>query len=240
MKNTKTAYTILTGCLLSLAGCIQEFIPQNIREESGLLIVDGTITNGESVFVLSRSVGLSGELGEEAMINHAEVAVESNDGARIPARCEGKGRYVAPTGELEARLQYRLSVEIDGETYQSEYLSPIFSAGIDSIFPMKEEQHAPVCIYLSSHAAENSSKYYRWKYREAWEVRAELYATARWNDRESEEGEERERVIFHSLYTSENTYYCWGRDSSKVLIIGDTEKARKSLHPSPTHRGLSA
>jgi hypothetical protein len=126
-------------------------------------------------------------------------------------------------GELEATLQYRLSVDLDGDTYQSEYLSPIFSAGIDSIFPMKEGRGTPVCIYLSSHAAENSSKYYRWKYRETWEVKAELYANARW----APEGGG--SVIFHSFHTSENTYFCWGRDSSKALIIGDTEKLSQNV-----------
>ncbi|MDR2811246.1 MAG: DUF4249 domain-containing protein [Tannerellaceae bacterium] len=210
--------------MFPLAGCINEFIPKDIREESGLLIIDGAITDGESVFTLSRSVGISEKLSEEVMIDHAVVAVESNDGARIPATFGGEGRYLAQTGSLDTNLQYRLSVEVDGETYQSEYLSPIITAEVDSIFPMKKEEGEPVYICLSSHAPENSSKYYRWKYHETWEVKAELYANARWND-----GPGEEEVIFHSRYTSENTYYCWGRDSSKSLILGNTEKLNRNI-----------
>jgi hypothetical protein len=212
--------TLFFLALLALAGCISEFIPKDIQEESGLLIVDGAITNGESVFTLSRSVGISGELSEEVMINHAAVNVESSDGGRIPATFKGDGKYVAQTGSLDANLQYRLSVDVDGETYQSDYLSPIPTAEIDSLFPMKKEKGAPVFICLTSHATEGSSRFFRWKYRETWEVRAELYADARWNGG---------GVIFHNLYTSENTYYCWGRDSSKTLLLGDTEKLSRNI-----------
>ncbi|MDR2811247.1 MAG: DUF4249 domain-containing protein [Tannerellaceae bacterium] len=209
--------------MLPFAGCINEFIPKDIREESGLLIIDGTITDGESVFTLSRSVGISEKLSEEAMINHAVVTVESNDGARIPAAFGGEGRYTAQTGHLDANLQYRLSVEVDGETFQSEYLSPIITAEIDSVFLTKEGKGAPVLVRLSANGG-NGSKYYRWKYRETWEVKAERYADARWND-----GPGEEEVIFHTLHTSQNTYYCWGRDSSKTLLLGDTEKLSQNI-----------
>jgi hypothetical protein len=220
MKNTKTAYMILTGCLLALAGCIQEFIPQNIREESGWLIVDGTITNGESVFVLSRSVGLSEELGEEVWIDGALVTVETGDGSAFPAHPAGRGRYVAQTGDLDMHVPYRLSFVVDDESYQSEYLYPVPTAGIDSIFLVKERKGDPLVIYLSADG-QDGSKFYRWKYRETWEVRAELYATARWGPEGS--------VIFHSLNTPENTYYCWGRDSSKTLLLGNTEKLSQNI-----------
>jgi hypothetical protein len=217
-------YSLFTVLLLVLSGCINEFIPKDIREESGLLIIDGTITNGESVFTLSRSIGISEKLGDGVMINQATVAVESDAGARIPAVSEGNGRYRAQTGSLDANVQYRLSVEVDGDLYQSEYLAPIISAEIDRIFPMKKEKGAPVFICLSSQAPENSSRFFRWTYRETWEVKAELYANARWNDGAGE-GD----VIFHSLDTSENTYYCWGRDSSHILILGDTEKLSQNV-----------
>ena len=217
MKNT---YIILIISLLPLAGCIQEFIPQNIHEESGMLVVDGTITNGESVFTLSRSVGISEELGGEVWVDGAVVTVEADDGRTFPARPAGNGRYVAQTGELDMNVAYRLSFVVDNESYQSEYLYPVPTAEIDSLFLIKERKGEPVAIYLSTDG-KDGSKYYRWTYRETWEVKSELYATARWGPGGS--------VIFHSLNTSENTYYCWGRDSSKNLILGDTKQLSQNI-----------
>jgi hypothetical protein len=209
--------------LLALAGCIDEFVPAGTPQQRGLLVVDGTITNGRSVFTLSRSVGISEELSGEVMISDATVVIETDDGNTIPAYPAGEGKYVAQTGELDANRQYRLSFTTGGEHYQSEYLTPIFTAEIDSLYPVKEGEGAPVVICLSTHDAQDNSKYYRWLYRETWEVKAELYANARWANTN------RDSVIYHSLQTSENTYYCWGRDSSKTLILGDAGKLSQNV-----------
>ncbi|GHT30814.1 hypothetical protein AGMMS49574_11360 [Bacteroidia bacterium] len=208
--------------LLCFTGCINEFIPKGVNEERGFFVVDGTITDGESVFTLSRSVGISEKLTGEETIDNATVNVETNDGGSIPAQFRGGGKYVVQTGHLNPTLQYRLSIAVDGDEFLSEYLFPIVAAEIDSLFPIKKVQNKPVFICVSTHASANSSQYYRWTYHETWEVKAALYANARygvtWDD-----------IIFHSLATSENTYYCWGRDSSKSLILGTTEKLSPNI-----------
>ena len=53
MKKQLIIYVSLA--LLSLAACITDFTPE-VKGVSGILVVDGTITDGESVFRLSRSV----------------------------------------------------------------------------------------------------------------------------------------------------------------------------------------
>jgi hypothetical protein len=209
--------------LLTLSGCIDEFIPVGTPQQRGLLVVDGTITNGQSVFTLSRSVGISEKLSGEVMINDATVAIETDDGNSIPAHPAGEGKYMAQMGNLDINRQYRLSFTTGGDHYQSEYLTPIMTAEIDSLYPVKEEQGAPVIICLSTHDPEDNSKYYSWLYHETWEVKAELYANARWKD------SKQDSIIFHSLHTSENTYYCWGRDSSKTLILGNAEKLSQNI-----------
>jgi hypothetical protein len=112
-------------------------------------------------------------------------------------------------------------VDVDGEVFQSEYLSPILTAEIDSLFLTKDEKGAPVFVRISTDGGANGTNYYRWMYNETWEVMADFYANARWGPNGT--------VIFHSMYTSENTYYCWGRDSSKVLLLGDTEKLSQNI-----------
>ncbi|MDR1344964.1 MAG: DUF4249 domain-containing protein [Tannerellaceae bacterium] len=216
MKHPLT-YIILASLL---AGCIQEFIPRGVQGESGVVVVDGMIRDGESVFKLSYSVGIADMLTDSENINTAEVYVEVNDGRRIRAAFTGDGTYVAQTPYLDTAREYRFTADINGETYESEYLAPIISVAIDSVFAEKKEDGEPVSICVASHDDGNGPIYYRWNYREIWEVKADLYANAR---------NEGSVTIFHSLNTSENTYYCWGRDSSKNILLASTEKLSENV-----------
>jgi hypothetical protein len=174
------------------------------------------IQNGESIFRLSWTVGISEELDGSEFISDAEVYVESNDGIRIPAVFSGAGTYIAQTPVLDTLREYRLSATIKGETCESKFLKPIISTEIDSIFPVKRRRNDPVEICVATHDPASRSVYYRWQFRDTWEVKADLYANSRWGSNGT--------VIFHSLHTSENTYYCWGRDSSKAILIASSEK----------------
>jgi hypothetical protein len=215
MKLLKIAFALAFGLLL-LSGCIDSFTPSGLKAVEGLLVVDGTITNGRTVFRLSRSVGMDDTLTTAAGIDQAVLYVESNDGRRYEGRAEGEGAYAVEMGDLDANLQYRLTVHLDGEEYQSSYLAPIFSVEIDSIYPLKEGTGEPVLVCLATHDDANRSIYYRWTYRETWEVKAELYANARMGANNT--------VIFHDLHTSNNTYYCWSRDRSHSLLLASTDK----------------
>ena len=213
---------ILIACMFFC--CIQEYIPQGIKEVRGILVVEGMIKNGESVFKLSYSVGILDTLDNSVSINNAEVYVESNDGSRIPALFTGKGTYVAKTPVLDAGNEYRLSALINGEICESVFLTPIISSEIENIFPVKKGSNRPVEICVTTHKSDNSFLYYRWTYRETWEVKAELYAQGRYLEDEYGRVIDYSQVIPHSLFTSENTYYCWGRDSSKTLFLASAEK----------------
>ena len=212
------------GLVCLLVSCIDEFIPRGIEEMRDILVVDGMIQNGESVFRLSYSVGITDTLDGSKAINNAEVYVESNDGMRTPALFTGNGTYIAQTPALDSEKEYRFSAIINGELCESDFLSPVISAEINSIFPVKKGSNESVEICVATYDLDNSSKYYRWTFRETWEVKAELYAHARYLEDENGNVIDRSQLIEHSLFTSENTYYCWGRDSSKTFHLASTEK----------------
>ena len=216
--------SLFIGLACLFVSCIDEFIPQGIEEVRGILVVEGTIQNGESVFRISYSVGMSDSLDSSAAINDAEIYVESNDGMRIPALFIGNGAYIAQTPVLDAEKEYRLSALIDGEICESAFLAPVLTVEIDSIFPIKKSMNDPVEICIATHDPDNNSIYYKWTYRETWEVKAELYANARWHEDENGRMIDRSKLIEHSLFTPENTYYCWGRDSSKTILMASTER----------------
>ena len=201
--------------LLSLAACVTDFTPE-VKGVSGILVVDGTITDGESVFRLSRSVGITDDIRSADTITNAEVSVERSDGEIFEASQESKGAYRAINGALDPNLEYRLNISLDGKHYQSTFLKPLISAGIDSLSYQKKGREEPVTIHVSSHAGPDDPPYYRWTYKENWEVKSALYANAR----QGANGQ----IIWHNPNTSENTYYCWVTDSSSVLLLGTADK----------------
>ena len=219
---------LFLGLAFLLVGCIDEYIPQEIKDVRGILVIEGMIQDGESIFRLSYSVGVSETLDGSEFINDAEVYVESNDGIRLPAVLAGNGTYVVQTPVLDTQKEYRISVTIKGETCESEFLKPTISVEIDSIFTIKNNRGQPIKVYVAAHDAANQSNYYRWQYRETWEVKAELFAHARYLEDENGIIHDWSKLIQHSLFTSENTYYCWGRDSSKTFLIVSTEKLSES------------
>ena len=213
MKKHLMIYVSLA--LLLLAACVTDFTPE-VKGVSGILVVDGTITDGESVFRLSRSVGITDDIRSADTITNAEVSVERSDGVFFKASQESKGAYRAINGALDPNLEYRLNISLDGKHYQSTFLKPLISAGIDSLSYQKKGREEPVTIHVSSHAGPDDPPYYRWTYKENWEVKSALYANAR----QGANGQ----IIWHNPNTSENTYYCWVTDSSSVLLLGTADK----------------
>ncbi len=223
MRNISIKHIIYGGFLsfLCLSGCITEYTPDNIEEIDNLIIVDGTITDGVSTFQLGYSVGIIQKLTGDETIDNAAIYIETEDGTQMNGDFIGKGLYTVNTGNLNPDSKYRLRISINGNEYQSSFLSPLITPEIDSIFPMKKGPGEPVFMCIDTKDTKNQSRYYRWSYKENWEVMAELYANAGVDDFGN--------LVYYDLISSNNTYYCWGRDSSKTLILASSEKLSSNI-----------
>ena len=205
--------------ILSFISCVSEFAPE-VRGVSGILVVDGTITNGDPVFRLSRSVDISADLlRDKEVITEAKMYVERDDGALFPATHEGEGVYRVLVGDLEAGMEYRLCFSRGNKEYQSEFLRPIQTAEIDSL-SYKERKGTHVAVYLTSDGRSGNSLYYRWGYRETWEVTASIWAKQYYEDG---------ALVVSDRLSPRNHYYCWGRDTSKSLLLGTTKELSENL-----------
>lgn len=220
MIRNRFGHIILLVYLFCSHGCVSEYVPKDIDEIGDLLVVTGTISSGESIFRLNRSVELSGHLYDEVLINNATVYVETNDGMRMEGRSINNGEYSVSTGELDPDKKYRLFIAVDGEEYQSGYLSPLFTPEIDSISFEKKAKGSPVLISVSTHDPDNQSSYYRWLYEENWEIRSELFAQAGYINGE---------FTLFSLQTPLNTYYCWGKSGSKKQSLASSDKLSENV-----------
>lgn len=144
----KKYFPILLIALL-LTGCITDFIPE-VKGTRDILVVEGTITNGTSIFRLSRSVSITDTLKGDHMITDAWLGVERDDGLIIPATNLGHGSYSVATGELDPQASYRLRFTIGDKPYHSTFLSPVETAAIDSVTYRKKGLGKPLEILVST------------------------------------------------------------------------------------------
>lgn len=66
------------------------------------------------------------------------VSVERSDGVLFEARQDEKGIYKVRNGELVPDLSYRLNFALEGKSYQSTFLKPLFAPEIDSLSYQKK------------------------------------------------------------------------------------------------------
>lgn len=225
MKNTlgiDIKYScFLLGLLLLLAGCVSDYEPGELEQVKDLLVVDGIITNGETTIKLRRSVGLKEEFTEDEFVNGAKVFVERQDGFSFTAiNASGKGEYKVDMGDLDRTQQYRLRIVLDGLEYESDYLAPVITPPIDTISLLKSGPGQDVSLCVSTHNGPGESTYYRWVYKENWEIKAEMFMVAEYTGFE---------IIVYDLLTSNNAYYCWGKDSTKMILLGSSDKLTENV-----------
>lgn len=216
----KRIYVYIVCLFVSFSGCIEEYTPNNIESVRDILIIEGNITNDESVFILRRSVGLTETLTGREVVNHASLCVETDDGQKLTGISKGDGVYSVLTGVLNSDRQYRLRISLDGEEYESSFLYPSITPEIDSLSVTKEGPGKPVFINVSTHDTEGKSTYYQWSYKEIWEYHTELFANA---------GTLNGVFMNFDQRSQNNTYYCWARNSSNSLLLGSSERLSQNI-----------
>lgn len=206
---------LIINCLLCLilSGCITKFEATRIDEAGEIIVVDGIITDDETIITLSRSLNLTDDdYYRYYYVDSAYVYIECDDGTKWQAEPYGgdwwiympprNGRYLIKTGKLNLARKYRLKIEIEEHTntyeYCSEYSYPIETPEIDSIFWVSG-RGKPVSLYVATSTYEHKNMYYSWSYKEDWEVNA-------------------------AIRVSNYPYNCWKSSRNEDLLLGTNEK----------------
>ena len=230
---------LIVGCLcLFLSGCITEYEAKGLTDVADILVVDGNITDGESIFKLNRSMKLTSHNPNfNPIVTDATVYVECDDGKMMyaePSSDFEHGYYTVKTGVLDPKKQYRLTIEveevdinskdckwIDGKvwqcpnktfTYRSDYSYPLETPEIDKIYWTKAGDGQPVVIYVSTHDLLNRTLYYRWSYLEEWEFYADIKSGEYDTIRYSFIDKEAKPFIY--------PYRCWASERKSILFDG--------------------
>ena len=195
------------GLLVALlCGCITKYNPTGIDEIADILVVDGVITDDETIITLSHSVNLTeAQSVSTYYIDHAMVYVVCDDGTQWEAEPqwegakERNGRYLIKNGMLNTGRKYSLRIGIGEFDYISDYSYPIITPEIDSVFWMKTGRGQPVMIHVATQSTDGNAMYCRWRYKEDWEINSEI------------------PLIGYP-------YFCWNTGNSREMLLGSSEK----------------
>ncbi|MBK5277856.1 MAG: DUF4249 domain-containing protein, partial [Bacteroidia bacterium] len=154
--------------LLALASCVEPYEPPAIENGVSILVVDGALNaQGKSTIRLSRSQNLSesSAVGSELK---AIVSFENESGTSVTLTEEGNGNYSLPPQIFDPQKLYRVRIQTaDSKEYASEFVSIVKNPPIDSVSWNITSDNG-VQLNVSTHDAENNTKYYRWDYEESW------------------------------------------------------------------------
>ncbi|WP_205503329.1 DUF4249 domain-containing protein [Rufibacter psychrotolerans] len=220
LKNSlKTLFYVLALGLLG--ACEEPYTPEVLDQENSFLVVSGYInSNGPTTITLSRTQSLSEE-GGPVYEGNATVTVEEENGPSFSLRETSLGRYTIASLPINPAKRYRLSIRTAGKNYLSEYVEVKQTPAIDQVgWDVKNDG---IQITVSSHDAQNDTRYYRWEYDETWEYNSFYYSEFEWiNNRVIPRPQER------------NIFFCWRTVVSANINLANTVRLSQdvvSKHP---------
>ena len=241
--NCKDLIICCAAVLYLLSSCIVPFEPQGMKQEEGILVVEGMIMDTGTTIKLTRTISLYADDPDSTRIDwvygaRVQVIDDRNNVVAVaePQSKDGTpGIVYAVPGEIAFTpgTKYALSIQIGEKRYQSAFVSPTLTPEIDEI-SWRTNTDGSMDIMVSTHDPENQTEYYRWAFEEDWEIRSYLFGFYWYNPITGE-------VVEQSPFTSNNRYYCWASDKSKAIILGTsgrlTEATIKNnvIHSIPTY-----
>jgi hypothetical protein len=217
---------VLTGYL----SCKKPFSPRLASVTTNFLAVDGPILSGDSTIItLSRTTSLSDTTQQKAELK-AVISVENDQGTLYPLTEKGNGVYTLGVTNFSSARQYRLDIKTtDGKIYQSDFVPMKVTPPIDSIY-FNQNSAATVLIYVNSHDPTNSTRYYRWDYKETWSY-VPLYQAFY----EYKNGQ----IISVVPNSSDDLRVCYQSDNSNQIFVGSSAKLAQDVIANQQLGGLA-
>lgn len=209
---------VLFSIVLLLSACKQEYpLPKETRNLN-LLVVEGLLNSGpgQTIVRLSRSFNPS-DIGSVVPELRAQVTVEGESGSTFVLTGNTKGEYINNQLNLNGNQKYRLRIITAGSReYLSDFVPVQFSPAIDSVHWKRndEEMH----LLVSSHDAQNKTRYYRWEYEETWEIHSAFFSNFQYVD---------PNVVIRPDPSA--IYYCWRSNTSKDILLNSSAKLTQDV-----------
>lgn len=197
--------------ILVLVGCKDVYNPPLKNTVHDYLVVEGNIVAGnDSTFIhLTRTIPVNDSSRAQPEAG-AIIKVENEDGEIYQLQDAHNGNYFSAPLNISTNKNYRLHIfTADGKEYASDYVPVKITPDIDSV-SWKFDEIGGINIYVNTHDATNSTRYYRWQYIETWEHRAT---------------DSSELIYVNGLrfrLPSEQIYRCWNINVSGEIFTGST------------------
>jgi hypothetical protein len=208
-------------CLLlitTMLSCKKPYNPTAITAPNTYLVVEGVINSAQdsTIFKISHTVNLSGQTNSKPELN-AVVTVESDRAAIYQIAETGNGKYASPALNLDNTRKYHLRVKTRaGKEYLSDLVAVNNTPPIDSVgFAVQNNE---VQIYVNTHDAANSTRYYRWEYEETWQFHAKYQSQYITNGN---------AIVART--PNQMTFDCFGNNSSSSILIGSSAKLSQDV-----------
>ena len=173
---------ILLIILTAGTGCVTIFYP-DISEEEQSIVIEARVTDRNETHEVRISwlQPLFSEVYDPPPASGFMVSVLDDAGNEYLFRNAGGGRYLSDSTEFLATAgrKYKLHVEGDGHTYESDFVEMKPVPPIDSVYagPEYNEFYYPgestygYQVYLDSHDPSGECRYFMWTFAETWEIR---------------------------------------------------------------------
>jgi hypothetical protein len=201
-----------------LTTCIIPFTLNELRGVEATLVIEGDIIlQGDTKVYLSLSRSLDGE-DVICYVTDAMVWIEGESGDQyaglLIVEANTPPYFIIDSKALDVSKQYKLCILHNGKQFESDFLSPLKSPEIYSIDYQINDTRTTVEFFVTSYGEENASRYYKWAFREDWEITSK-YATNFFFDPISN------RIL---QYTADpHIFYCWNQSESTSIIIAKTD-----------------
>ena len=162
--------------IIVFPSCIEDYkIPkaETIAYESEMVIQGRIQIGDESLVYISETQPLGSEEKPNSLLN-AHIYITGEDGfqSTFAQYDEERACYVIDTRTLSPNMLYSLTVELNGEVYQTDYMSVVITPEIEEV--SYKEREDGISVHVTTYNDKDASKYYLWTYEEDWEFHAEM------------------------------------------------------------------
>jgi hypothetical protein len=212
MHHIKYIFVVVLAAALS---CKESYDVPIAAARTNTLVVEGVInSSGATNIKLSRSAALADTSTIKAETS-AMVSIESEGGAITVLHEITPGSYEDSTS-TDPSQKYRVHIRTtDGREYASDFVPVVIGPAIDSIsWKMKNNN---VAIYANTHDESNSTRYYRWKYKETWEFHSAFISNWEYVN---------EQMIYR---LNNNIFTCYQNEESTTIIHASSAKLANDI-----------
>ena len=222
-------FSLFIFLILAVYACRDKYESPVNSPTTGYLVAEGFINTGigSSTVTLSRVNKLTDPI--IVKVRSAVVQIENDNNQAFALTETSNGVYTSGQLNLDTSRNYRLRIRTqDNKTYLSAFAKSRTTPVIDSVSWTYD--NSGVQIYANAHDINNSTRYYRWEYEQAWEIHSPYLPILKYVFTPIPGGNRNSVTwIYPNGDVDTSKFRCWQYGNSTSIIIGSTAKLTNDI-----------